>query len=283
MVVVDFDGHVMRYDQLTVMESVVAAPASTLEIEVPGPRGKGWRRTDSSIDTAEDPELDDEWRKDLSEGARHMREETWIKASDYHYDAKCFPAVHPHGTGSLSSEPGTGGPRHYAKSRLCSIEQFFRRSALWGFWMMDRIIKTQMFWVKRKREEKKTGARAIATEADAVERLYGTVLPASIPETTSWWRRQSKDLLAMSEDAEMGLMQAMLTQSHNDSSPEMLAAVRRGPCSPPTNEEMIEYLLTRKRRDQDRPAFEHFSAEHVLSYQRRIQATKKHFEAGSDW
>ena len=143
--------------------------------------------------------------------------------------------------------------------------------------MMDRIIKTQMFWVKRKREEKKTGARAVATEADAVERLYGTVLPASIPETTSWWRRQSKDLLAMSDDAEMGLMQAMLTQSHNDSSPEMLAAVRRGPCSPPTDEEMIEYLLTRKRKDQDRPTFEHFSAEHVLSDQRRIQATKKHF------
>ena len=79
MVVVDFDGHVMRYDQMNVMESIVAAPASTLEIEVPGPRGKGWRRTDSSVDTADDPELDDEWRKDLSEGARHMREETWIK------------------------------------------------------------------------------------------------------------------------------------------------------------------------------------------------------------
>ena len=81
----------------------------------------------------------------------------------------------------------------------------------------------------------------------------------------------------MSEDAEMGLMQAMLTQSHNDSSPEMLAAVRRAPCSSPTNEEMLEYLLTRKRRDQDRPAFEHFSAEHVLSYQRRVQVTKSHF------
>ena len=159
MVVVDFDGHVMRYDQLTVMENVIAAPASTLEIEVPGPRGKGWRRTSSSVDTANDPELDDEWRKDLSEGARHMREETWIKASDYHYDAKCFPAVHPHGTGSLSSEPGTGGPRHYAKMRLCSIEQFFRRSALWAFWMMDRIIKTQMFWVKRKREKKRRAPR----------------------------------------------------------------------------------------------------------------------------
>ena len=73
MVIVDFCGHVMRYDQMNVMESVVAAPASTLEIEVPGPRGKGWRRTDSSIDTAEDPELNDEWKKDLSEGARHMQ------------------------------------------------------------------------------------------------------------------------------------------------------------------------------------------------------------------
>ena len=48
MVVVDSDGHVMRYDQMNVMESIVAALASTLEIEVPGPRGKGWRRTDSS-------------------------------------------------------------------------------------------------------------------------------------------------------------------------------------------------------------------------------------------
>ena len=110
-----------------------------------------------------------------------------------------------------------------------------------------------------------------------MERLYGTGLPASIPETTTWWKQQAKNLYAMSEDAEMGLMQAMLTQSHNDKSPEMLAAVRRGPFSPPTDEEMIEYLLSRKRRDQDRPAFEHYSAEHVLSYQRRIQATKKHF------
>ena len=44
----------------------------------------------------------------------------------------------------------------------------------------------------------------------------------------------------------------------------MLAAVRRGPLSPPTDEEMIEYLLTRKRRDQERPAFETHSMEHVL-------------------
>ena len=143
--------------------------------------------------------------------------------------------------------------------------------------MMDRITKNQMFWTRRKQEEKKTGTRRVGKEQDPMERLYGTVLPASIPETTPWWQRRTKDLMAMTDDAEMGLMQAMLTQSHNDKSPEMLAAVRRGPFSPPTEEEMIEYLLARKRRDQDRPPFEHFAAEHVLSYQRRIQATKKHF------
>ena len=81
----------------------------------------------------------------------------------------------------------------------------------------------------------------------------------------------------MTDDGELGLMQAMLTQSHNDRCPEMLAAVRRGPFSAPTSDEMIEYLLTRRRRVQERPAFESHSLEHVLSYQRRIQATKTHF------
>ena len=69
--------------------------------------------------------------------------------------------------------------------------------------------------------------------------------------------------MAMTEESELGLMQSMLTQSHNDRCPEMLAAARRGPHSPPTDEEMYEYLLTRKRRDQDRPSFETHSVEHV--------------------
>ena len=36
----------------------------------------------------------------------------------------------------------------------------------------------------------------------------------------------------------------------------MLAAVRRGPGSPPTDEELIEYLIARKRHDQERPPVE---------------------------
>jgi hypothetical protein len=57
----------------------------------------------------------------------------------------------------------------------------------------------------------------------------------------------------------------------------MLAAIRRGPFAAPTDDEMIEYLITRKRRDQERPRFEHFSLEHVLHFQRRVHALKKQF------
>ena len=57
----------------------------------------------------------------------------------------------------------------------------------------------------------------------------------------------------------------------------MLAAIRRGPFAQPTEEEHIEYLLQRKRRDQERPAFENYSLEHVLAFQRRVGALKNNF------
>ena len=221
---VDFDGHVMRYDQLKVMESIVAAPAGCdVSLDIPGPKGKGWKRTRSTIDTSK--EFDDEWRRDMAEGAQRLQD-CYLSACDPHLDAKVFPAVHPHGSGSVFSEPGSGAPGRYAKSRLSSIQSFFRRSATWGFWKLDALIKYALFWSKRKKEQKQKGAGAPPPVVkDPVERLFGTVQPSSIPESTAWWRRQSKDLMAMTDDAENGLMQAMLTQSHNDKCPEMLAAV----------------------------------------------------------
>ena len=98
----------------------------------------------------------------------------------------------------------------------------------------------------------------------------------------------------------MGLMNVMITISHNDSCPEMLAAIRRGLFAKPTEEELIEFLLQRKPRDRKRPEFEEHSLEHVpslvvqrtqsrgknntlllvskvLSYQRRNVAFKHNF------
>ena len=68
-----------------------------------------------------------------------------------------------------------------------------------------------------------------------------------------------------------------VTISHNDNCAEMLAATRRGPFARPTEEERIEYLLTRVRKTERRPAFEKFALEHVLSYQRRAHAIKFNF------
>jgi hypothetical protein len=53
-------------------------------------------------------------------------------------------------------------------------------------------------------------------------------MPSDIPESTAWWRNQQKELFALSDDSENGLMQTMLTVTANDNSPELAACVRRG-------------------------------------------------------
>ena len=72
-------------------------------------------------------------------------------------------------------------------------------------------------------------------------------------------------------------MQCMVTITHNDHVPELLAVIRRNPFAEPTETEMVEYLFTRVRTDRRKADFENFAFEHVLSYQRRIAATKEHF------
>ncbi len=113
--------------------------------------------------------------------------------------------------------------------------------------------------------------------ASNFERFFGTVIPSSIPESTAWWRRQGKELAAITDDIESGLMQLMITITHNNLSPEYLACVRRGPFAVPTESEKIEYLLGRVPKTQRRCPFESSPLEHVLSYQRRVAAIKKQF------
>jgi len=275
MVVVDSAGHPMKYDALNVFSEVVATQSARLEVDIPGPDGKGWRRTDSQIDTQTD--LGHSWRQNLSAGMQHIRQETWVPANDPHYDARVFPCAHPYGTGSLLAEVGSGGTQRFSRNRLLLIDSWFRRSAHWGFWSLNRLIQTELFFKnKRRLATGRQGASAIH-DPDPVTRLFGTAQPSDIPESTAWWKRQQRDLFAITDEAELGLMSAMVTVTMNDSCPEMLAAIRRGPMAQPTDEEMIEYLLQRKRRDQERPAFENHSLEHVIAFQRRVQALKTNF------
>ena len=57
----------------------------------------------------------------------------------------------------------------------------------------------------------------------------------------------------------------------------MLASIRRGPFAKPTDVEFIEYMLQKKPKDQERPCFENYSLEHVISFQRRVNAIKSKF------
>ena len=63
----------------------------------------------------------------------------------------------------------------------------------------------------------------------------------------------------------LGMMQSMVTITHNDHVPELLAVIRRKPFAEPTEAEMVEYLFTRVRTDRRKPDFENYAFEHVLS------------------
>ena len=68
-------------------------------------------------------------------------------------------------------------------------------------------MKTELFFKCKKRRE---SGRPCATESagDPYKRLFGTTQPADIPETSEWWKRQQRNVFAMSDNAELGLMQA---------------------------------------------------------------------------
>ena len=114
-------------------------------------------------------------------------------------------------------------------------------------------------------------------DPDPYRKYFGTTMPAYLVESTEWWKRQSRDLLAMSDECEMGLMTTMVTITHNDNCPEMLAVIRRGPFAEPTEDEMLESYMGIKPSHRKRPEAEHHALEHVLSYQRRVHAVKQEF------
>ena len=71
---------------------------------------------------------------------------------------------------------------------------------------------------------------------------------------------------------------ALVTITHNNRCGEMLATLRRGPLAASTEEERIEFLLTRKKKSVNlRKGLEVHAMEHVLSFQRRVAAIKLHF------
>ena len=180
---------------------------------------------------------------------------------------------------------------------------------MWAFWKLDWLIKHELFNLNYRKARQRGQSAPSQEEPDPYKRRFGTAIPKNIPErslsfvllgslplgvfcfaclsqeihttqivtSSAWWKEQQKDLFALTEEHELGMMSSMVTITHNDLVPEMLANIRRGPFAVPTETEQIEYLLTRVRSDRHRADFENHGMEHVLSYQRRVAETKANF------
>ena len=115
-----------------ILSQFVAKEVNVLKVDVPRAGGKGWKRTNSEIET-QDTDLGNRWCEEVSTGAKYVLEETWVKANDPHYDAKVWPIAHPYGTSSERSEVGSGSPAAHARNRATLIQSWFRRTARWAF------------------------------------------------------------------------------------------------------------------------------------------------------
>ena len=76
-------GHPLMFNQMEIMESVVASTNARIEVEVKKGRSD-WRRTGRAIETQ--GEFDDQWRTDIAGGVKHILELGNVTANDEHYD-----------------------------------------------------------------------------------------------------------------------------------------------------------------------------------------------------
>ena len=85
MVIIDYEGHPHKFEQLEILQDIVAKEVNVLKIDVPREGGHGWKRTFSENNTQEEG-LGDEWKQNISQGAKYVLEETKVRANDPHYE-----------------------------------------------------------------------------------------------------------------------------------------------------------------------------------------------------
>ena len=110
--------------------------------------------------------VDAELRDGVQEAASNVTQQAYVKLNDPHLDAKVFPHLHPWGSGSLYSQDGSGGLLHLARSRLLSIESGFRKDPVWSFWMLDRVIKNDLYFRQLKRRGMREAAPPQSEQAN---------------------------------------------------------------------------------------------------------------------
>ena len=179
MVFLDPTGIPIKYDQLEIFKEAIGT--ASCRISVDASHQNAWQITGLVIDTKKD--LGDDWKRDISKGADHILQNSYVTASDPHLDAKLWPHIHPYGTGSLLSEVGAGGTNRLVKNRLLSIQSNFRQNNLYAFWFLNRIITKELFFRNYMKRNRGVASASDVNAADPITRLYGTVMPSDIPES----------------------------------------------------------------------------------------------------
>ncbi len=184
-----------------------------------------YRAAAHSADGAEEHSVDlpSTWGPDMSEAAKEMERTARVTLGDRNLDAKLFPQWHPYGTGSLEAEEDNVSMSEYLRNRLLLLQNDFRRSPVWAFQSLDRIIKNDLYFrhhysfsgQKGKRKENAAMASAATTASDDAESrkrkssaaglsssdpdegsgrqdnyemLFGRTDPRHIPASAAWWK-----------------------------------------------------------------------------------------------
>jgi len=156
-------------------------------------------------------------REDYANIVAESKQLASVPYQDADLDARCFPSAHPYGSGSMR-----GNLSHYIRHKLYSLDPWCRETPTWVFWQLDRMIKHQLFFIRRRQLG---GAEAAKGEcAGKGEAKWDCTNTKAVVDSADWWSGHRHDLLAMTEEHELGPPQAMLTLTHSDQSPEMLAA-----------------------------------------------------------
>ena len=84
----------------------------------------------------------EQWGTQMKAAVADLKQTANITLGDLHLDAKCFPHLHPRGSGSHKAEDDKVSMTEYLQHRLMSLQHDFRRSPARSFWALDRLIKT---------------------------------------------------------------------------------------------------------------------------------------------
>ena len=74
----------MKYDALEVLNGIVGKSSVRIVVD-DALQNKTWRKVGKDIDTSD---LGEKWKREVSQGADLLLKETWVKATEPHYDAK---------------------------------------------------------------------------------------------------------------------------------------------------------------------------------------------------